>query len=174
MACSTYLWLLNIHFWSESSKNSHFFSFLSDRKFDVVFLQEVWFKKDYAFLKKCTKATYKITKYDKECGKLNKVKVVSLFLGCAQPHKPVVTLSSLQKLEQSLFWLALTTLIVKQSSGSCWAVIRRSSSNQKLVVGICQWSRCCQAFVSQSIINLSFLEQPLKMRVFPVLLILIM
>ena len=85
----------------------------------MVFLQEVWFKKDYAFLKKCTKAIYKITKYDKECGKLNKVKVVSLFLGCTQPHKPViavVTLSSLQKLEQSLFWLAITMLIVRQLS----------------------------------------------------------
>ena len=79
----------------------------------MVFLQEVWFKKDYAFLKKCTKAIYKITKYDKECGKLNQVKVVSLFLGCAQPHKPViavVTLSSLQMLVQSLFWLIVRQL----------------------------------------------------------------
>ena len=45
----------------------------SNTDFDVVFLQEVWYKDDYNFLKDCTKSRYRITKFDEECGRLNPV-----------------------------------------------------------------------------------------------------
>jgi len=44
---------------------------IMDQEFDVVFMQEVWFKNDYKFLKQCTRPKYRITEFDKECGRLN-------------------------------------------------------------------------------------------------------
>ena len=42
---------------------------LKDNDFDVVFLQEVWFEKDYEFLKECLNGTgYKFSNFDSECG----------------------------------------------------------------------------------------------------------
>ena len=50
------------------------FYFFRHEKFDVVFLQEVWFEKDYNFLAECTKPKYHISAYDKEfCGAADKV-----------------------------------------------------------------------------------------------------
>ena len=39
-------------------------------------MQEVWFKKDYEFLKNCTAPKYWITKFDEECGRLNPVTII--------------------------------------------------------------------------------------------------
>ena len=42
---------------------------LKDNDFDVVFLQEVWFEKDYEFLKECLNGTgYTFSNCDSECG----------------------------------------------------------------------------------------------------------
>ena len=51
------------------------FAFLySNEKYDVVFLQEIWYEKDYDFVANCTKANYHISNYDwKACGAANEV-----------------------------------------------------------------------------------------------------
>ncbi len=40
------------------------FFYFSEEKLDVVFLQEVWYEKDYDFLSNCTKDNYHISNYD--------------------------------------------------------------------------------------------------------------
>jgi len=71
---------------------------LKENSFDVIFLQEVWFKKDYRGIKKCTKKQYQITKFDKECGRLNPM----TFLECSG----LVTLvRKPKKLEQKMITL---------------------------------------------------------------------
>jgi len=39
-------------------------NFLNQEKFDVVFLQELWYKKDHDFVAECTKQNYHCSKYD--------------------------------------------------------------------------------------------------------------
>jgi hypothetical protein len=52
--------------------NCHF----SDEKFDIVFLQEIWFEKDYDFLANCLKENYYIADYDRvSCGTANEVRI---------------------------------------------------------------------------------------------------
>ena len=52
---------------------------LKNNEFDVVFLQEVWFKQDYEFLKMCLSGTdYSFSNFDSECG-TNPVIMLSLF-----------------------------------------------------------------------------------------------
>ena len=42
---------------------------LKTNRFDVVFLQEVWFKKDYDRLKTCLEGeNYEFSNFDSECG----------------------------------------------------------------------------------------------------------
>jgi len=49
---------------------------LIEQEFDVAFMQEVWFKDDYNFLKNCTALKYHISKFDEECGRLNEMTVL--------------------------------------------------------------------------------------------------
>ena len=52
-----------------------FFSFSQQEdKNDVVFLQEVWLKKDYDTLRKCTMTRFYASPFDKECSRLNKAR----------------------------------------------------------------------------------------------------
>ena len=51
---------------------------LKTNRFDVVFLQEVWFKKDYDRLKTCLEGIYEFSNFDSECG-TNPVIMLSLF-----------------------------------------------------------------------------------------------
>lgn len=46
---------------------------------DVIHLQEIWFKKDYDFMKDCTIHRYQASQFDTECGSLNDM----TFLKCS-------------------------------------------------------------------------------------------
>jgi len=57
-----------------------FLHFYSDEKFDVVFLQEVWYEKDYDILSACMKNNYFISDYDgATCGGVDKVLSIAIF-----------------------------------------------------------------------------------------------
>ena len=54
---------------------AYVFSFSQQEdKNDVVFLQEVWLKKDYDTLRKCTMTRFYASPFDKECSRLNKAR----------------------------------------------------------------------------------------------------
>ena len=54
--------------------------FFSEKCFHVVYLQEVWFEKDYNFFANCTKNFYYISDYDGQyCGGINKVRTSNLY-----------------------------------------------------------------------------------------------
>ena len=60
--------------------------FPSAEKFDVVFLQEIWYRKDYNFFARCSKENYFISDYDlTSCGATNEVTnlLTVIFLLCA-------------------------------------------------------------------------------------------
>ena len=47
---------------------------LRNLRSDIVFLQEVWYVKDYELLANCTKTSYHISDFDRDtCGAVNEV-----------------------------------------------------------------------------------------------------
>ena len=42
---------------------------------DVIHLQEIWYRKDYDFLKDCTMDKYQASPFDSECGAINSVRL---------------------------------------------------------------------------------------------------
>jgi hypothetical protein len=53
----------------EYDLNMFFIQILRDKKYHVVFLQEVWFKKDYDFLVDCLHHIYHISDFDPDCAR---------------------------------------------------------------------------------------------------------
>ena len=49
---------------------------LNENDFHIVFLQEIWYKHDYEFIKKHTGENYLITKFDPQCGSTNPMTVL--------------------------------------------------------------------------------------------------
>ena len=49
---------------------------LNKNDFHVVFLQEIWYKHDYEFIKERTGKNYLITKFDPQCGSTNPMTVL--------------------------------------------------------------------------------------------------
>ena len=49
---------------------------LNENDFHVVFLQEIWYKHDYEFIKERTGKNYLITKFDPQCGSTNPMTVL--------------------------------------------------------------------------------------------------
>ena len=49
---------------------------LNENDFHVVFLQEIWYKHDYEFIKEQTGKDYLITKFDPQCGSTNPMTVL--------------------------------------------------------------------------------------------------
>lgn len=68
-----YLIIYELYFHILTTNFTCFISF-SNEKYDFVFLQEIWYEKDYDFLANCTKTNYNISNYDWDsCGAANEV-----------------------------------------------------------------------------------------------------